>query len=58
MRKHVITKICSLFCLALLVVTAVPMKVQAAETVATVQGSVMAGTTNDLLKLSTREGNM
>lgn len=60
MRKHVITKICSLFCLALLMVTAlpVPMKVQAAETIATVQGSVMAGTTNDLLKLSTREGNM
>ena len=60
MRKHMITKICSLFCLALLMVTALPapVKVQAAETIATVQGSVMAGTTNELLKLSTREGNM
>lgn len=32
--------------------------VHAAEVIATVQGSVMAGTTTELLKLSTKEGNM
>lgn len=34
------------------------MKVQAAEVIATVHGNVMAGTTTDLLKLATNEGNM
>lgn len=34
------------------------LTVQADEIMATVQGSVMSGTTTDLLKLSTKEGNM
>lgn len=34
------------------------MQVRADEIVATVQGSVMKGTTTDLLKLATKEGNM
>lgn len=60
MKKHGITKLCAMLCLILGMAAVLPvqMKVQAAETIATVQGSVMAGTTNDLLKLSTKEGNM
>lgn len=58
--KHVIRKMCATFCLTLTILAVLPvqMKVQATETIATVQGSVMAGTTGELLKLSTREGNM
>lgn len=60
MKKHVITKVCAMLCLILGMTALLPvqMRVEAAETIATVQGSVMAGTTNDLLKLSTKEGNM
>lgn len=60
MKKRAITKFCAMFCLVFGILLAMPgqMKVQAAETIATVQGNVMAGTTNDLLKLSTKEGNM
>ena len=31
---------------------------QAAEVIATVEGTVLSGTTSDILKLSTKEGNM
>ena len=60
MKKHTVTKFCIMLCLAFGVLMSAPnqMRVQAAEVIATVQGSVMAGTTNDLLKLSTKEGNM
>lgn len=60
MKKRAFTKFCVMFCLVFGILMIMPdqMKVQAAETIATVQGSVMAGTTNDLLKLSTKEGNM
>lgn len=59
MKKHRVMKLdaaLSLVC-GILMAMLVPMKVWAVETV-TVQGSVMSGTTNDLLKLSTQEGNM
>lgn len=58
--KFAATKLCMLFCLVFGIMTILPgqMKVHAAEAFATVQGSVMSGTTNDILKLSTKEGNM
>jgi len=34
------------------------LEIQAAEVIATVQGTVVAGTTSDLLRLSTKEGEM
>ncbi len=60
MKKHVRTKLRFMLCLALGILVVLParMKVQAVEAYATVQGSVMAGTTSDLLKLSTQEGMM
>lgn len=60
MKKHAAMKFCAMLCLVFGILMTMPnqMKVQAAEVIATVQGSVMAGTTNELLKLSTKEGNM
>ncbi len=61
MKKHIkMKKVCMMACLAfaILVVPSNRMKVHAAEVIATVQGSVMTGTTTDLLKLATKEGNM
>ena len=60
MKKQTVTKFCAKFCLVfgLLMIMPGQMKVHAAETIATVQGSVMSGTTSDLLKLNTKEGNM
>lgn len=61
MKKHIsVKKICMAACLALGILVVPPnrMNVQAAEVIATVQGSVMSGTTTDLLKLATKEGNM
>lgn len=59
MKKHKI-KICMAACLVFGILSgpAHRMTVQAAEVIATVQGSVMSGTTTELLKLSTKEGNM
>ena len=59
MKKHRVTKLTAALFLVCGIRMAMPvsMEVWAAETV-TVQGSIMSGTTNDLLKLSTQEGNM
>lgn len=60
MKKHKLMKISALCCLTAGIVMspAQQMGVQAAEIIATVQGSVMKGTTTDILKLATKEGDM
>lgn len=60
MKKNRIGKILALCCLTagLLLSPAGQMCTQAAEVIATVQGSVMNGTTTEILKLDTKEGNM
>lgn len=60
MGKRTVTGLGVMLCLVFGILTAVPdgMKVQAAETIATVQGSIMTGTTDGLLKLSTEQGLM
>ena len=60
MKKNKIVKISMAVCLAFCMIM-VPMnqlKVQAAEVIATVEGTVMSGTTSELLLLSTKEGKM
>ncbi len=60
MEKHMVMRISALCGLALGIFMS-PVRetnVRAAEVIATVQGSVMKGTTTDLLKLATKEGNM
>ncbi len=59
-KKNILRKAGAIACLALSVAIAPcsRMSVQAAEVIATVQGNVMSGTTTDLLKLATNEGNM
>lgn len=54
------TKICMAACMAL-VLAILPInhfKVQADEIIATVEGTILTGTTAELLKLSTKSGNM
>lgn len=60
MNKDRIARMCMAVCLVLglFFIPINEMKVQAAEVIATVQGTVMSGTTSELLKLSTKEGNM
>ena len=60
MRKGRIARIAMAVCLMLgmILYPAGLSKVQAAEVIATVQGTVMSGTTADLLKLSTEDGKM
>lgn len=60
MKKYRIVKLCMTICLALgiFVMPVNRLKVHADEVIATVQGTVMSGTTSELLKLSTKEGNM
>ena len=59
MKKHMM-KLCMAACLVsgILLSPAERFTAQAAEVIATVKGSVMSGTTTELLKLSTKEGNM
>lgn len=60
MKRNRILKLGIAVCLALILVLA-PVSsgmVQAAEVIATVEGTIMSGTTSDILKLSTKEGNM
>lgn len=60
MRKNKLTKLCIFICLTL-VITLLPFhqpKVQAAEIIATVQGTILSGTTSKLLVLSTKDGRM
>lgn len=60
MKKIRIMKMSALCCLTagMLLSPAGQMPAQAAEVIATVQGSVMNGTTTEILKLDTKEGNM
>lgn len=60
MKKDKIVKICMAFCLTLglVLIPANQLTVQAAEVIATVTGTVMSGTTDELLLLSTKEGKM
>ena len=59
MKKKRIYTIGMALCLALSMLLPVSrLPVHAAEIIATVQGKVLSGTTDELLKLSTKEGNM
>lgn len=60
MKKNRLMKMTALLMLTvgILLNPAGQMNVRAAEVIATVQGSVMKGTTTDILKLSTKEGDM
>lgn len=60
MKKYRMAKTGIIFCLAfgIFLIPANRIKAQAAEVIATVQGTVKSGTTSDLLKLSTNEGTM
>ena len=60
MKSNRIIKISLAICLVLsmIMLPANHLKVQAAEVSATVEGTVLAGTTSELLLLSTREGKM
>lgn len=60
MKKYRRLKLWTAFCLVfcMLMAPMAQMNVQAAEVIATVQGTVMSGTTSELLKLSTNEGEM
>ena len=61
MKKNQIAKLCMAACLVLgmFMIPVNRLEVQAAAAViATVQGTVMSGTTAELLKLSTKEGDM
>lgn len=60
MKKQMIAKISLIGCLVIgaMMFPENKMTVRADEIMATVQGKVMTGTTTDLLKLSTKEGNM
>lgn len=53
---NILMTVCMIIGLAL--VPANQINVQAAEVIATVSGTIRSGTTSDLLKLSTKEGNM
>ncbi len=60
MQRYKIVNICLTICLVLLMIIcpANLLKVQADEIIATVQGTILSGTTADLLLLSTKEGKM
>lgn len=60
MKKDKFAKLCLTACLACGVAAAPvsSLEIQAAEVIATVQGTVASGTTSDLLRLSTKEGEM
>lgn len=60
MKNIKIFKLCTALCLTL-GLTLTPdnlFQIQAAEVIATVEGTVMSGTTSEILKLSTKEGDM
>lgn len=60
MKKHRIVQWCLALCLAfgLLILPAGKMEVQAAEVIATVRGTILAGTTSQLMYLDTSSGKM
>lgn len=60
MKKDRIIKLCMTICL-ILGISVMPinqLEVKANEIIATVQGTISSGTTSDLLRLSTPQGNM
>ena len=60
MKKSWITKMAAVLCLAM-GITLIPanqLSVQAAEVIATVEGTVLSETTQELLHLSTKDGKM
>lgn len=60
MKRYKIVSICLGICLALMTLISPTnlLKVRADEVFATVQGTILTGTTSDLLVLSTKEGKM
>lgn len=60
MRRFRIAKVCMAIglVLGLMVMPMSQLEVQAKETIATVQGTILTGTTSDLLLLSTKDGKM
>ncbi|MBD5459257.1 MAG: hypothetical protein HDR27_11880 [Lachnospiraceae bacterium] len=60
MKRNKFAKLCLTACLACSIAAAPvnSLEIQAAEVIATVQGTVASGTTSDLLRLSTKEGEM
>lgn len=60
MKKHRIIRRMIMFCLmwGILTIPVNRMDVQAAEVIATVEGTVLSETTHELLRLSTNDGNM
>lgn len=60
MKRKIFVKLCTALCLTfgMLLSPACLFPAQAAEVIATVEGTVMSGTTSELLKLSTKEGDM
>lgn len=60
MKKHIIGRVCMTACMVfgIFMIPAGSMQVRADEVLATVQGSVMEGTTSGLLKLDTKDGDM
>lgn len=60
MKRYGITKICMTICLVfgMIFLPANQLKAQAAEIIATVHGTILSGTTSDLLLLSTKQGKM
>ncbi len=60
MKRFKIVNICLAACLALLTIISPAnlLKVQADEVIATVQGTILSGTTSEILVLSTKEGKM
>lgn len=60
MKKWKLAKICMAACLAFMtaILPVSQFQVQAAEVIATVHGTVLSGTTSDLLLLSTPQGKM
>lgn len=60
MKKERMRKVWVVFCLVvgMMMLPANLLTVRAEEVIATVQGKVLKGTTSELLKLSTQEGNM
>ncbi|MDE5933943.1 MAG: hypothetical protein K2H40_15880 [Lachnospiraceae bacterium] len=59
MKRNKFAKLCLTACLVCGMAAPVSsLEIQAAEVIATVQGTVASGTTSDLLRLSTKEGEM
>lgn len=60
MKRYGITRICMTVCLVfgIIFLPANQLKAQAAEIIATVHGTILSGTTSDLLLLSTKQGKM